>query len=507
MEIRIAENIKKHRKACGLTQAGLAALLSISTQAVSRWENGKSFPDISLLPLLAKYLDVSIDELIGSEDQQNQRLINELRDRQQMHFDDESEKLKNQLRICEIYEIFSQTDIHFLNSYFCYLMRTKNNGNGKTNLFDEKIANARQMLRTHLKRSSMSERIGILRSVALYEDEDKLETWSDEYNLPTYMRANFWDELLLERYDRSHDKLDEQIQKILYEHIQNTVYYLTDSAKEQLKDFPDPERYQIALDTLDLYSTRVDDIFLITRIIAEVRYAEALLINGRVDDSLAMFSQATEHLGILYRLPDDKALYGSVSVLSAVKFVFTSDDKLVRCIMNIAGCDRNPLYDSIRGEKRFAEYENAVDQFLPKENCRCWINEQGDDYLDETWKRLLTKAENETELLSDGGVVVMLTAKGAIETLIFYNENDAIDANVAIRFLSEKKKDGDAKIERLVYMWRGGCLDLPSFAFREVLLDVDKANHWAQILMCGVSGYVVRVVKETMPKNVYEDKK
>ena len=502
MEIQIAENIKKYRIACGLTQAGLAALLSISTQAVSRWENGKAFPDISLLPLLAKYLDVAIDELIGFEDQQNQKLINELRDRQQMIVDDESEKLKNQLRICEIYEKFAQTDLHYLGDYFGYLMRSKNNGDFKTNFFDDKIANARQMIRTRLKRSSMSERIGLLRTVAIHEDEDKLETWSDEYNLPFYMRANFWDELLLERYDReeSTDKLNAQIQKILYEHIQNTIYYLTDSAREQLKDFPDPERYKIALDTLDLYSTRVDDIFMITRIIAEVRYAEALLINGRVEESLAMFSQATEHLWILYRLPDDRELYGSVSVLSAVQIVITSDDKFVRCIMNIAGCDRNPLYDSIRDEKRFAEYVNAVDQFLPKENCRCWINEQGDDYLDETWNRLLTKAENEAELLSDGGVVVMLTAQGTIETLAFQNENDAIVSQGAMRFLSEKKKDGDAKIERLIYMWRGGCLDLPPFAFREALLDVDKANHWAQILMYGVSGYVVRAVKETMPK-------
>ena len=49
------------------TQSELAVLLSVSPQAVSRWENGQAFPDITLLPLLAKYLNVSIDELMGLE--------------------------------------------------------------------------------------------------------------------------------------------------------------------------------------------------------------------------------------------------------------------------------------------------------------------------------------------------------------------------------------------------------------------------------------------------------
>ena len=47
MRIRIAENIKKYRIARGFTQSELALLLSVSPQAVSRWENGQAFPDIT----------------------------------------------------------------------------------------------------------------------------------------------------------------------------------------------------------------------------------------------------------------------------------------------------------------------------------------------------------------------------------------------------------------------------------------------------------------------------
>ena len=77
MRIKIAENIKKFRIASGYTQSELAILLSVSPQAVSRWENGQAFPDITLLPLLAKYLNVTIDEIMGSEEQRGECLKKE----------------------------------------------------------------------------------------------------------------------------------------------------------------------------------------------------------------------------------------------------------------------------------------------------------------------------------------------------------------------------------------------------------------------------------------------
>ena len=69
MRNQIAENIKKFRIASGYTQSELAILLSVSPQAVSRWENGQAFPDITFLPLLSKYLNVSIDAIMGLEAQ------------------------------------------------------------------------------------------------------------------------------------------------------------------------------------------------------------------------------------------------------------------------------------------------------------------------------------------------------------------------------------------------------------------------------------------------------
>lgn len=61
----ISQNISKFRKQAGLTQEQLAERLGVSAQAVSKWENGQSYPDISLLPQIAKIFTCSIDELFS----------------------------------------------------------------------------------------------------------------------------------------------------------------------------------------------------------------------------------------------------------------------------------------------------------------------------------------------------------------------------------------------------------------------------------------------------------
>lgn len=61
----IGRNISNLRKGRGITQDVLAGELGVSFQAVSKWETGQSCPDISLLPVIADFFDVTIDELLG----------------------------------------------------------------------------------------------------------------------------------------------------------------------------------------------------------------------------------------------------------------------------------------------------------------------------------------------------------------------------------------------------------------------------------------------------------
>lgn len=65
MNIYIGANIKRLRLKKQITQEQLSLAMGVSCAAVSKWERENTLPDISLLPLLANYFGVSIDELMG----------------------------------------------------------------------------------------------------------------------------------------------------------------------------------------------------------------------------------------------------------------------------------------------------------------------------------------------------------------------------------------------------------------------------------------------------------
>lgn len=65
MNNQIGDFIAKRRKDLGFTQQNLAEKLNISFQAVSKWENGSAYPDISLLPQIAYILNTTVDSMVG----------------------------------------------------------------------------------------------------------------------------------------------------------------------------------------------------------------------------------------------------------------------------------------------------------------------------------------------------------------------------------------------------------------------------------------------------------
>ena len=64
-KIVIADRIKQYRKEHGLTQGEFGALLHVSAQAVSKWEQKKSYPDIASLPRLAGILSCSVNDFFA----------------------------------------------------------------------------------------------------------------------------------------------------------------------------------------------------------------------------------------------------------------------------------------------------------------------------------------------------------------------------------------------------------------------------------------------------------
>lgn len=78
MAMKIGEKIKVLRKAKNISQESLANVLGVTFQAVSKWETGATAPDVSLIPPLANYFGVSIDELFDYNVWENEQTVDEI---------------------------------------------------------------------------------------------------------------------------------------------------------------------------------------------------------------------------------------------------------------------------------------------------------------------------------------------------------------------------------------------------------------------------------------------
>lgn len=77
-EINIAKVLVKKRKEKGITQEELANYIGVSKASVSKWETGQSYPDVTFLPQLAAYFNISIDELMDYKPQMTKEDIRKL---------------------------------------------------------------------------------------------------------------------------------------------------------------------------------------------------------------------------------------------------------------------------------------------------------------------------------------------------------------------------------------------------------------------------------------------
>ena len=90
-QIKIGRFIAERRKSIGLTQAQLAEKLSITDRAVSKWENGKSLPDSSIMLELCAELGITVNDLLSGEvvtmennkQEMEKRLIEMVREKEQ----------------------------------------------------------------------------------------------------------------------------------------------------------------------------------------------------------------------------------------------------------------------------------------------------------------------------------------------------------------------------------------------------------------------------------------
>jgi transcriptional regulator with XRE-family HTH domain len=120
MNIEIGKKIKTLRLQKGMTQEELAGKLNMSSQAISKWENNVTMPDIQMLPNLSVILGVTIDELFAlTDDTHLERIENMIYNEHFISKDDFNyaeqflkEKLNNEERKSQCLTLLAELHIH-----------------------------------------------------------------------------------------------------------------------------------------------------------------------------------------------------------------------------------------------------------------------------------------------------------------------------------------------------------------------------------------------------------
>ncbi len=105
MNIYFGENIKRLRSEQNLTQEALAGFLGVSFQTISKWERGETYPDIAMLPVIATFFKVSIDNLLGLDNIERENKIKE--------YCDKYSRLWSEHKIPEVRELMKQAVAEF----------------------------------------------------------------------------------------------------------------------------------------------------------------------------------------------------------------------------------------------------------------------------------------------------------------------------------------------------------------------------------------------------------
>lgn len=94
------------------------------------------------------------------------------------------------------------------------------------------------------------------------------------------------------------------------------------------------------------------------------------------------------------------------------------------------------------------------------------------------------------ERLPDPQVIVLLTDRNR-----FYVAANDVDGTIC----EAMKREKDTKVIRILAMWKDGSVDLPSFDFRDALIQMDERNLNAEMILNGMGGYHTKTLAVSMP--------
>lgn len=237
MTIYLSENIKRLRREKNLTQETLAEFLGVTFQSVSNWERGESYPDITMLPEIASFFKVSIEELLGVNKAEDEEAIKRLLEEHDNYTDDKlikesiyylKEKFPNDFRV----------QLRYMGYLICFGDATQNT---------KKIESLYQNIQNNCTKDSIricAKRFYIHYLELMARSENSDITFADcEKIIKEMPRMRDGREMYFNCYPENHPERE----AIIQEAIEEEVFLLDNTISRYLYDDKYSSEYRIAL--------------------------------------------------------------------------------------------------------------------------------------------------------------------------------------------------------------------------------------------------------------------
>lgn len=220
MKLTLGENIRRLRRGRDMTQEQLADALAVSFQAISRWENGSTYPDIELIPAIASFFSVSADELLGipeaEKNRQAEALVMQYADILNHEYPSADEEKRAELRVelaglvKTLRRDFPMTEA--ANAIFTSL--------GEAEAQEPVLSECRLLAEAILAKDPKN--YDVISGFSQIEEEGRVEDFLDRFSTPCDASR---DSLLFERYlsQGEAEKFEPLRQKLLYNTLRDAV--------------------------------------------------------------------------------------------------------------------------------------------------------------------------------------------------------------------------------------------------------------------------------------------
>ena len=514
MKLNIGENIRKRRREAGMTQEELGGALGVSPQAISRWENGTSYPDIEFLPTLAKYFGVSVDILMGYKEDGIVSRLGELL--QAFSAESRSDK-PNVEHVIGIIRELRRDYLSCIDDHFWWEARTLYHlPFVLPELRETAEAILEQCEDRHLREYAIYH-------MAQYEDDAHAEAFLEKY-------AAYYDltykNLRFQRYGCRGETEKQEIMRQL--RFRDAIYALMEnsvipvdralSAEEHLR----ANTFQLSIlnrlcgvrptEAHPIFCDGVMDEWSVRRVGLGIRRVGYLASTGdtegafaALEDTVSMYERIVKQIvkdggweteihvrcpwldkaEVVFRrnwINEGRRLLSEDWMIGPYENIFDSFD--LYFLLTSDGEDHRWV-DPIRNDPRYRVYVERI-------AALAWNRE---DYQ-ALYQHAIMQKDSGT-LASDSCLVCMLSKKGNLYHLSFpiISEWEQI-----LPLLTETVPEQDRVMSAMLcFLSSWWALEIPSYAFRKALLQLDDANQKAIIFMNGYGRLIEKPLSVTMP--------